>query len=225
MYGDSARIHIFELGGIKCIELIMEAGPANTGKMGRPREFDEQAALDAAMRVFWEKGFEGTSLDDLTAAMGINRSSLYSTFGDKEELFQRVMVRYGEGPMSYISEALAHSKARAVIEALLRTTVEFLADPKHPRGCLSLQGGLACGSGVESVKQAMVSWRTSALAALQRRLQRAKQEGDLPRDVDPKDLARYVLVVVNGLGVQAANGATGPEMKRAVELALRTLPV
>jgi AcrR family transcriptional regulator len=225
MYGDSARIHIFELDGIKCIELSMDAGPAITGKMGRPRAFDEQAALDAAMRVFWEKGYEGTSLDDLTTAMGINRSSLYSTFGDKEELFRRVMVRYGEGPMSYISEALALPKARAVIEALLRTTVEFLADPEHPRGCLSLQGGLACGTGVESVKQAMVSWRTSALVALQKRLQRAKQERDLPRNVDPKDLARYVLVLMNGLGVQAANGATGPEMKRAVELALRTLPL
>jgi AcrR family transcriptional regulator len=225
MYGASAWIHIFELDGIKCIELSMDAGPAIAGKMGRPRAFDERAALDAAMRVFWEKGYEGTSLDDLTAAMGINRSSLYSTFGDKEELFRRVMVRYGEGPMSYMHDALKLPTARGVIEALVRGTVEFLGNPAHPSGCLSLQGGLACGSGVESVKQAMIGWRTSALVALQKRLQRAKQERDLPRDVDPKDLARYVLVLMNGLGVQAASGATGPEMKRAVELALRTLPL
>jgi AcrR family transcriptional regulator len=203
----------------------MSPRQANAGKMGRPRKFDEQAALDAAMRVFWEKGYEGTSLDDLTAAMGINRSSLYSTFGDKEALFGRVMAHYGEDPMGYMHEALALPSARAVIEALLAGTVEFLADPGHPRGCLSLQGGLACGTGVESVRQAMIGWRRTALVALQKRLRRAKREGDIGRDLDPTDLARYVLVLLNGLGIQAANGATRAEMQRAVELAIRTLPV
>src|SRR5215467_4121878 len=186
----------------------MNAGPVNPGKMGRPREFDEQAALDAAMRVFWEKGYEGTSLDDLTTAMGINRSSLYSSFGDKEQLFRRVMVRYGEGPMNYMQDALELPSARRVIEALLLGTVRFLSDPKHPSGCLSLQGGLACGTGVERVRRAMIDWRTGALVALEKRLQRAKEQGDSPRDVDAKDLARYVLILLNGLGVQAANGAT-----------------
>lgn len=203
----------------------MNAQAANTNRMGRPREFDERAALDAAMRVFWEKGYEGTSLDDLTAAMGINRSSLYSTFGDKETLFGRVMAHYGQGQMRYVHEALELAEPRAVITALLLRTVEFLSDPGHPNGCLSLQGGLACGTGVESVRKAMIQWRTGVLVALQKRLQRAKHEGDLPGDVDPKDLARYVVVLLNGLAVQAANGATRAEMKRAVELALRTLPV
>ena len=199
--------------------------PTNPSRIGRPREFDENAALHAAMRVFWEKGYEGTSLDDLTAAMGINRSSLYSTFGDKEQLFHKVMAQYREGPLSFVGEALALPNARAVIEALFRGTVEFLADPAHPRGCLSLQGGLACGTGVESVQQAMVEWRESGLVAVQKRMQQAKRDGDLPVDVDPKDLARYVVVVVNGLSIQAANGAKPTEMRRAVELALRTLPV
>lgn len=193
--------------------------------MGRPKEFDERAALDAAMRVFWAKGYEGTSLDDLTRAMGINRSSLYSTFGDKEALFRMVMTRYGDGPMSYMREALQLPGARAVIEALWRGTVQFLGDPKHPRGCLSLQGGLTCGAGVESVKQAMVEWRQSALLAIQKRMQQAKRDGEIPASVDAKDLARYIFVVMNGLGVQAANGAAPAAMKRAVELALRTLPV
>ena len=197
----------------------------NPAKMGRPREFDERAALDAAMRVFWEKGYEGTSLDDLTATMGINRSSLYSSFGDKEALFLRIMAHYREGPMAFMRDALALPTAHGVIEALLRGVVQFLADPTHPRGCLSLQGGLTCGTGVESVKQAMVEWRQSALLAIQRRMQRAKRDGEISADVNPKDLARLVLVVMNGLGVQAANGASPAEMKRAVELALRTVPV
>src|SRR5450432_2916250 len=75
-------------------------------KMGRPRTFREEDALDAAMRVFWEKGYEGASLDDLTQAMGINRSSLYSSFGDKAALFRRVIDRYGAGPIAYLWEAL-----------------------------------------------------------------------------------------------------------------------
>jgi AcrR family transcriptional regulator len=203
----------------------MKFEKANSARMGRPRTFREAEALDAAMRVFWQKGYEGTSLDDLTKAMGINRSSLYSSFGDKEALFRKALARYGEVPMAYLWEALKLSSARAVVEALLRGTVDFLADPSHPRGCLSLQGGLACGTGVEDVKKAMVEWRRSGLSAIEKRMQRAKKDGDLRGDVNPKDLARYISVVMNGLGVQAANGATPAEMKRAVELALRTMPL
>src|ERR1700758_5292388 len=96
------------------------------GKMGRPREFSEAAALDSAMRVFWEKGYEGTSLDDLTRAMGINRSSLYASFGDKEELFSKVIARYTEAPMAFIPQALQQPTARAVVENLLCSAVAFL---------------------------------------------------------------------------------------------------
>jgi len=200
------------------------AKPA-AAKLGRPRAFDEVEALDAAMRVFWDKGYEGTSLDDLTAAMNINRSSLYSTFGDKEALFRRVMERYSDGPLSFLLESLELPTARAVVEALLKSAVNFLADPAHPRGCLSLQGGLACGSGAESVKRAMIDWRNGGLARVQKRMQRARDEGDLPPDVDPKDFARYISIVLNGLGVQSANGASRADMNRAVDLALRSLPL
>jgi AcrR family transcriptional regulator len=193
--------------------------------MGRPREFSEAEALDRAMRVFWEKGYEGTSVDDLTAAMRINRSSLYSTFGDKETLFRRVIERYKAGPMAFIAAAFQKPNARQVIEWLLRSTARFLSDATHPRGCLSLQGGLTCGTGAERAMQTMVNWRNHAQTQLEKRMQRAQAEGDLPRDVSPKDLARYVMLVVSGLAVQAANGAGGAELNRAVELALRSMPV
>jgi AcrR family transcriptional regulator len=193
--------------------------------MGRPREFSEVAALDAAMRVFWEKGYEGTSLDDLTQAMGINRSSLYSTFGDKELLFRRVMSLYGEQQLTFVSDALSQPSVHRAIEALWRNTVKFLSDSTHPRGCLSLQGGLTCGSGMERVKRAMIDWRKSALTPIEKRLLRAQSEGDLSADVNPKDLARYVLVVMNGLSIQAANGATQGEMNAALDIALRSIPV
>ena len=193
-------------------------------KMGRPRAFNAETALDAAMKVFWEKGYEGTSLDDLTQAMGINRSSLYSTFGDKQALFEKAIGRYRSGPMAFLSQALAEPTARKAIERLMRMIVDFLADPSHPKGCLTLQGGMACGTGAEDVKQVMIDWRKGVAQPILKRLQRAQSEGDLSRDIDVKDLARYIVVVMNGLGVQSVNGATRSEMNRTVDLALRALP-
>ena len=195
-----------------------------TARVGRPRAFCEQAALKAAMRVFWEKGYEGASLADLTEAMGINRPSLYATFGDKQALFLKAMEQYANGPASYLRAALAEPTAAAVIEALFRGAVKLLSDPGNPRGCLSVQGGLACSSDAEPVKQALVAWRRQGEAEIAKRLKRARAEGDLPAEVDPQDLTRYVATVLNGIGVQAANGATKAEMTRVVEFALRTLP-
>src|ERR1700676_531887 len=183
-------------------------------KMGRPRGFAEDTALEAAMRVLWEKGYEGATLADLTEAMGINRSSLYASFGDKDALFRMAIARYAEGPAAYLKKALQEPTARAVIEALLRGSLELLTDPSHPRGCLSVQGALACGSDAEPVKQAMIEWRKQGESNIRKRLQRARREGDLARDVDPADLARYISTVLNGMGVQAANGATRAEMTR-----------
>jgi AcrR family transcriptional regulator len=194
-------------------------------KLGRPRAFCETAALDAAMHVFWEKGYEGASLDDLTAAMAINRSSLYASFGDKEQLFKLAIARYAEGPAAYIEQSLQEPTARAVVKALLTGTLNLLTDSTHPPGCLFLQGGLACSSGAESAKQALIDWRKTGQARIEKRLQRAHKEGDLPPGVDPKDLARYISIVITGLGIQAANGTTKAEMTRAVDLALRSLPL
>jgi AcrR family transcriptional regulator len=193
-------------------------------KMGRPRGFAENAALDAAMRVFWERGYEGSTLADLTKAMGINRSSMYATFGDKQALFRMAIARYEEGPAAYLREALEQPTVRAVVEALLSGALELLTDPSHPRGCLSVQGALACGSHAEPMKQAMIEWRKQGELDIQKRLQRARREGDLAKDVDPGDLARYISTVVTGLGIQAANGATGAEMTRLVDMVLRSMP-
>jgi len=198
---------------------------AQNGKVGRPLGFAENEALEAAMRVFWEKGYEGSTLADLTEAMGINRSSMYATFGDKEALFRLALARYAEGPAVYVREALEQPTARAVVEALLRGALELLTDPSHPRGCLSVQGALACGSQAEPMKQAMIEWRKQGESDIQKRLQRARREGDLTKDVDPGDLARYISTVLTGLGVQAANGSTRGEMTRLVDLVLRSMPL
>jgi AcrR family transcriptional regulator len=183
-----------------------------------------EQALDAALEVFWRKGYEGASLSDLTEAMGINRPSLYAAFGDKEELFQRVIDRYVAGPASYVDAALNEPTARRVAEGLFSRSVDFVTEPKNPRGCLLVQGALACGEGAESVRQALAARRMAGEAKLRERFERALEEGDLPADATPADLAGYVVTVMRGVAVQAAGGASRTELRRVAELALRAFP-
>ena len=191
--------------------------------MGRPRGFNEDAALEAAMRVFWQKSYEGTTIADLTEAMGINRSSMYTAFGDKESIFHRVMERYREMRMTDVRQALAQPTLREVVAALSHGFAEFLSTPGNPRGCLSIQGALACGTDAEPIKLAMIDWRKSGEAALKKRLQQAQSEGELPAEIQPADFARYLSSVMAGLGVQAAYGATRAELRGVAEIALRCI--
>jgi AcrR family transcriptional regulator len=193
-------------------------------QMGRPRAFDMEKALDSALRVFWEKGYEGTSLSDLTETMGINRPSLYAAFGDKEALFRKVIDRYAEGPAAYVSKALEEPTARAVVERLLLGTIDLLTDPRNPKGCLTVQGALACGDGANAIREELNSRRAAGDAAIRERLERAKSEGDLPPGVDAGELARYFTTVVHGMAVQAAGGASRDELLGVVETALRAWP-
>jgi AcrR family transcriptional regulator len=191
---------------------------------GRPREFDVEKALDRALQVFWRKGYEGATLPDLTRAMGINRPSLYAAFGSKEGLFRRALDRYAEGPAAYVPEALNAPTARAVAEQLLGGAIDLTAGRGKPRGCLMVQGALACGEAADSVRRELCARRAAGEAALRRRFERARAEGDLPAGADPADLARYVLAVIQGMAVQAAGGASREELCRVAEMALRAWP-
>jgi AcrR family transcriptional regulator len=191
---------------------------------GRPREFDVDGALERALDVFWRQGYEGTSLADLTRAMGINRPSLYAAFGSKEGLFRRALDRYAEGPSAYVREALNEPTARTAAGRLLRGAVDLLTDPGNPRGCLLVQGALACGEAAEPVRRELVARRVAGEGAVRRRFERARADGDLPADADPADLARYVMTVIWGLSAQAAGGASRKELRRVAEIALRAWP-
>ena len=176
------------------------------------------------MQVFWRKGYEGASLSDLTKAMGINRPSLYAAFSNKETLFRRALDRYAEGPAGYVDEALKQPTARAATERLLRGAVELLSDRQHPLGCLMVQSALVCGGAADCIRDELVSRRAAAEAAIRRRFTRAKAEGDLPADVDPADLARYVVTISQGMAVQAAGGASREELQRVAGTAMRAWP-
>lgn len=191
---------------------------------GRPRTFDVDTALDRALEVFWRQGYEGTSLPDLTKAMGINRPSLYAAFGNKENLFRKVLDRYDEGPAAYVREALHEPTARAVVERLLRGAVDLLTDPRHPPGCLMVQGALSCGEAADAIRQELASRRAAGVTALRQRLERARADGDLPTHTDPADLASYVATIIHGMAVQAAGGASRSELDRVMDTALRAWP-
>jgi AcrR family transcriptional regulator len=193
-------------------------------QLGRPRAFDPDAALERAMHVFWAKGYEGASLSNLTRAMRINRPSLYAAFGNKEELFRKVLDRYVDGPLAYFGKALATPRARDVVEQIFFGAARMASDPKLPAGCLMVQGALACGDAAGSVQKETAARRTASEVALRRRLQRAKREGDLPKNTDPAELARYVMTVLQGMAVQGANGTGRDQLRRVAQIALRAWP-
>jgi AcrR family transcriptional regulator len=196
----------------------------SNAKPGRPRGFDADRALDAALKVFWQKGYEGATMPELTAAMRINRPSLYAAFGDKQALFRKAMQRYQDGPAAYARAALTAPTARQVVELLLRGAIKQMGNRHNPRGCFAVQSALACSADAESVRKDLTACREASVKALRERFKRAKREGDLPRSADPAALARYVATVLHGMSVQAASGASASEMRRVAEMALRAWP-
>ena len=192
--------------------------------MGRAREFDADEGLDRAMTVFWRKGYEATSLSDLTDAMVNNRPSLYAAYGNKEELFRKALERYGEGPSSYERDALAQPTARAVAEGLLRGAADVQTDPATPAGCLAVLGTTYCAEESSPTGKTLIAFRLAGHATIRERFERARAEGDLPADADPKALTQYIGTVVCGMAVLAASGATRKELERVIELTMRAWP-
>ncbi len=176
------------------------------------------------MKVFWQKGYEGTSLSDLTAAMGINRPSLYAAYGNKETLFRKALDRYIEGSTAFLRRSMEQPTSRTVVEHLLKSSADGLTCPENPHGCLMVRCALASGEAADSIRLELVKRRADGESILRKRLERAHSERDLPADASPADLARYVMTVHQGMSVQAAGGASRPQLRRVVETALRGWP-
>ena len=191
--------------------------------MGRPIGFDKDAALEAAMLLFWERGYEGASMADLTRAMGLNPSSIYAAFGDKHALFQLAVKRYMEMRAQYAGKALKEPTLEKVVRALFDSTVAFLTTPGHPARCMTLSGALGCSVDASPARDIMTEIRKQNEAAMRTRFLQAQKSGELPRDVNIDDYTRYLSSILAGLSIQAANGSPKAELKRTAKMALRHL--
>jgi AcrR family transcriptional regulator len=192
--------------------------------MGRARTFEVEEALEAALGVFWRKGFEGTSYADLVAATGVERPALYSAFGNKEALFLKALDRYGSHYGNYVWEALNLETARAVATSVLEGAVELATRFADRAGCFGINGALAGSDGSEASRQALIKWRADGEAVLRDRFERAKSEGDLPADADTAVLAAYILTVAHGMAVQAKAGFSRDMLSAIARQALCAWP-
>ena len=192
-------------------------------RMGRPREFNAETALDQAMEVFWRHGYEGATIAQLTEAMGINPPSLYACFGNKEGLLKAALDRYTKLRGVWMDEVVAASTARDVAERMLMGIAEKQTDPANPPGCLLVQGGIACGTGSENVPFELAARRAQNEDQLRDRFVRAKADGDLKESADPAALARYVSAVAVGMGVMASSGADREALRQVARVAVQAV--
>jgi AcrR family transcriptional regulator len=192
--------------------------------IGRPRAFDREAALDAAMRVFWRKGFSAASINDLCDAMGIRSPSLYAAFGGKEALFFEAIDHYvlTIGPPVW-GKLAKGATARDGVEALLAASVETLPNSvSAPAGCMALLGGVG-DEWPTPITDVVKTVRLKMLGMLQSRLSIGAADGELPSS-EIERLSRYYLGVIQGMAIQARDGATAIELKGIAETAMAAWP-
>lgn len=192
---------------------------------GRKRSFDRDVALDAAMNAFWKKGFDATTYDDLVAATGVNRPSLYAAFGDKRAFFEAILQRYFDSKSTPAIQQILNGKGstRKVIGDWLRATADHMTDPAHPPGCIMAQA--QAESGVARDHGTVAGLYLSRFEdALRQRLKTAKKAGELPPDTDPAALSRVLIAVNLGMGTMARNGATRNTLRQVAQSAATMIP-
>lgn len=184
---------------------------------GRPRTFDRDSALRTAMYLFWEHGYEGVSISELTAAMGIGTRSLYTAFGSKEELFREAVALYG----SETPRAMDRQRtARAAIEVMLRERVEANLDPRTPLGCMVVLAATNTSPENEHVRTLLAEMRRRDHAAVRARLQQGVADGDVPAAADIDAVASFYLTVLHGLAIRTRDGCARSDAQGVVDRAM-----
>ena len=187
---------------------------------GRPRSFDREAALGRAMQVFWRRGYEGTSVSDLTRAMRINPPSLYAAFGDKERLYLEALERYMQGRREVLGRELEMApSAREGIERLLVSAATELTRAEC-RGCMLS----TAQTGDARLQSVLAERRAAPRRALKARFDRAVRDGELPRSTDTAGLADFYTAVFQGMAVQARDGAPRKSLLATAHAAMRAWP-
>ncbi|MCX5237457.1 TetR/AcrR family transcriptional regulator [Streptomyces prunicolor] len=190
---------------------------------GRPRSFDRATALEQAVLAFWERGYEATSVSDLTRVMGIGAPSLYAAFGDKQALFAEVVEEYGARYGFFGDRALAEEPtARAAVARVLREAAGEYTVPGRPRGCLVLHAATNCT--VPGIEESLRARRNAALAAFESRIDADIEAGELPAGTDAAALARHAGAVIQGMSQQARDGASRQELEALAEIAMTIWP-
>jgi AcrR family transcriptional regulator len=193
---------------------------------GRPRAFDPEAALDAAMHLFWEHGYEATSLAMLRDAMGLTPPQIYNAFTDKETLFRKALTRYHETEIGFALDALSAPVSTVeAIRRLLTGAAQTYTRPGKPGGCLFVSGALAASPQAQAIADELKTYRMASEAAIAERLARGRAIGDLPEGVSTQGFAKYLAGVMNGMSIQARDGASADELRAMAETALEALPL
>lgn len=191
---------------------------------GRPREFDRQQALERARDAFWRRGYEGTSMSDLVAALGIASARIYAAFGSKEALFREAIALYEAGEGGFADRALAEElTAREAIARMLRDAVEIYTRPGQPQGCMVVSAATNCSAENDAVMAWLAKHRRARTASLIARLRRAVKNGELPVQTDVEMLGDCFAALLHGLSVQARDGVPKRRLLALIPPALRLL--
>lgn len=191
-------------------------------KRGRPAGFDRAEALEHAMELFWARGYEGATLEDLQATMGgISPPSFYHAFGSKEALFREAVDLY----VATVGDSTVHalnggSTAREAIEAMLRLTAESFCRPGKPHGCMLVLGATNCAPSNKGPQDYLRAIRQRAPEVIKRRLKRGVAEGELSPELDIVAIAAFYATIIHGLGVRAGDGASRTALIGAVDGAM-----
>lgn len=202
--------------------VVNKAGKTGPSRRGRPRSFDRDEALRKAMRLFWEVGYDGATLESLQSAMGIVAApSFYAAFGSKEQLFREAVDLYCTSVFSMFSAAMeSGTTARESIGAVMHAASRTLCSPDRPRGCLVSLGIMNCTHASRGTQRHLRNLRRKTEEVFLERLERGVTAGDVPRGVDIAALASFYATIVHGLSIQARDGSSHEALKKATECAM-----
>ena len=201
-----------------------DAPPVGARKRGRPLSFDREQAVQKAMLLFWQHGYEATSLNDLTAALNVTPSSIYTAFGNKKRLFLEAVQCYVSGPINAESVIQGATTAKEAALDLLRTAAIGFTGDSTPRGCLLASAAISCSASAQDVKDTLTDLRKAIESSLRDKIKRSVKDGSLPAGTDTAALAAHTMAVIQGMSTLARDGATRASLLKVADMAMQCWP-